>query len=262
MNTYLAVCAIYRDEAPYLREWIEFHRLVGAEHFYLYDNMSTDSHREILDPYIDRGIVTLTEWPPFPGQMKAYQHCLEHHRDESRWLAFIDLDEFLFSPTGRALPEILTEFEAWPGVAVTRMIYGTSGHEDKPDGLVIESYVKRAYNAHSIKSIVDPREVTSNVDNPHVFYYRSGFAVDENKVLIDQPPFHFTPTRSCSLLRINHYVTKSESEFAVKLARPRADVGEMRKHKQAPPNYSVVPDEAIVRYVAPLKRALQEAPGA
>ena len=35
---YLAICAIYRDEAPYLREWIEFHRLVGVEHFFLYDN--------------------------------------------------------------------------------------------------------------------------------------------------------------------------------------------------------------------------------
>ena len=27
---YLAVCAIYRNEGPYLREWIEFHRLVGV----------------------------------------------------------------------------------------------------------------------------------------------------------------------------------------------------------------------------------------
>ena len=37
MSTYLSICAIYRDEAPYLVEWIEFHRLVGVEHFYLYD---------------------------------------------------------------------------------------------------------------------------------------------------------------------------------------------------------------------------------
>ena len=35
--TYLSICAVYRDEGPYLREWIEFHRLVGVERFYLYD---------------------------------------------------------------------------------------------------------------------------------------------------------------------------------------------------------------------------------
>src|SRR5919108_3802620 len=53
---YLAACAIYRDEAPYLSEWIEFHRLVGFERFYLYDNLSSDHHREVLAPYVDEGI--------------------------------------------------------------------------------------------------------------------------------------------------------------------------------------------------------------
>ena len=30
-ESYLAICAIYRDEAPYLKEWIEFHRLMTGE---------------------------------------------------------------------------------------------------------------------------------------------------------------------------------------------------------------------------------------
>ena len=40
---YLAICTIYRDNAPYFREWIEFHRLVGVERFFLYNNRSDDS---------------------------------------------------------------------------------------------------------------------------------------------------------------------------------------------------------------------------
>ena len=43
MKPYLAICAVYRNEAPYLREWIEFHRLVGVERFFLYNNRSTDT---------------------------------------------------------------------------------------------------------------------------------------------------------------------------------------------------------------------------
>jgi hypothetical protein len=31
----LAITAIFQNEAPYLKEWIEFHLLMGAEHFYL-----------------------------------------------------------------------------------------------------------------------------------------------------------------------------------------------------------------------------------
>ena len=48
---YLAACTIYRDAASYLAEWIEFHRLLGVERFFLYDNGSTDDHREVLAPY-------------------------------------------------------------------------------------------------------------------------------------------------------------------------------------------------------------------
>jgi len=59
MKPYLSICGIYRDEAFYLREWIEFHRLVGVERFYLYDNFSEDNHREVLAPYIESGIVVL-----------------------------------------------------------------------------------------------------------------------------------------------------------------------------------------------------------
>ena len=57
MTPYLSIAAIYRNEAPYLREWIEFHKLVGVERFFLYNNESTDDHRAVLAPYVEAGIV-------------------------------------------------------------------------------------------------------------------------------------------------------------------------------------------------------------
>ena len=60
--------------------------------------------------------------------MPAFDHCIEHHRDDSRWIAFIDIDEFLFSPTGTPVPEILRDYEDWPGVGVNRVPFGPSGH--------------------------------------------------------------------------------------------------------------------------------------
>ena len=32
----LAVAAIFKDEARYLKEWLDYHLLAGVEHFYLY----------------------------------------------------------------------------------------------------------------------------------------------------------------------------------------------------------------------------------
>ena len=132
--SYLSICCIYRDEAPYLREWIEFHRLVGVEHFFLYDNRSEDDHRRVLEPYVESGLVTLHDWPEHPGQRGAYDHCLRAHEGDSRWIAFIDADEFLFSPLGVPLPEILRELEDAPGVGVSWILFGTSGHETPRPG--------------------------------------------------------------------------------------------------------------------------------
>ena len=117
-----------------MREWIEFHRLMGVERFFLYDHDSVDDHRRQLAPYIEAGVVTLYDWPIDPGQVQAANHCLEHHRDESRWIAFLDLDEFLFSPTGRPLPEVLADYEQWPGVVVNWATFGTSGHPQPATG--------------------------------------------------------------------------------------------------------------------------------
>lgn len=80
----VAICAIFLNEGPYIREWIEFHRIVGVEHFYLYNNMSVDNYKCILERYIAEGIVTLIEWDVPHGQISAYKNCIKRFSDETR----------------------------------------------------------------------------------------------------------------------------------------------------------------------------------
>ncbi|HZO60835.1 MAG TPA: glycosyltransferase family 92 protein [Solirubrobacterales bacterium] len=239
---YLSACAVYRNEGPYLREWVAFHKLVGVERFYLYNNRSEDDgHREALAPYIEDGTVVLHEWPDClpprvvtgeATQTATYQHCLQNHGEDSRWIAFIDLDEFLFSPTGRALPDMLSEYERWPGVGVNWAMFGPSGHITRPEGLVTESYVRRSNRKghnEKIKSIVDPRRVR-NFCLAHFFVYHGEphLAVDENHRPIDArpgSPLSITDEVSFEKLRVNHYTTKSEEEFRRKQLRVRVDNG-------------------------------------
>ncbi len=79
----------------FLREWIEFHILVGVEHFYLYNNFSEDNYLEVLQPYIESGIVTLTDWPIESGQLSAYLDCFKRHKNHTVWKAYINPDEFI-----------------------------------------------------------------------------------------------------------------------------------------------------------------------
>lgn len=263
-KAYLSVCAIYRDEAPYLREWVAFHRLVGVERFFLYNNRSSDEHLEALAPYVEDGTVEVRDWRLYPGQVAAYEHCAREHARDSRWIAFIDVDEFLFSPTGRPVSELLAGYEQWPGVGVNRTVFGTSGHVTAPEGLVIENYVRRGRDeatARAIKSIADPSQV-ERCQNCHAFIYREGaLAVDENKQPIG-PPYAQTDAMVRSLLVINHYWTKSEEECLRKFARPTA-YGKPRlevAHKRALGGVlNEVLDEDILQYAPALREELARA---
>jgi hypothetical protein len=249
------VCAIYRNEAPYLREWIEFHRLVGVERFYLYDNVSTDEHLQVLEPYLRDGSVIVHEWPGEAAQLSAYADCLARYRDDSRWIAFIDIDEFLFSPTGRPVSEVLTAYENEVGVAVNIALFGPGGHRTRPAGLVTESYLFQleSHRTRLVKSIVDPR-AAEHAANPHHFEYSRGLAVDENGHPQKGP---WTKSVSYSALRINHYVTKSEEELRAKLGAPRADTAEEPRHYLS--DLLAVegsPESSITIYLAALREAM------
>jgi len=248
---YLVACAILRDEAPYLAEWIAFHRLVGVEHFFLYDNDSADHPEAVLAPYLADGSVTLRPWPvPFHehAARRAYADCLDRVRGRARWLACLDLDEFLFSPREARLDIVLREFEAHPGVVVRWQVYGSSGAEAAAAAPVIERFSRRAptewIRNRRVKSIVDPARALRPV-NPHHFAYRDGaLAVTERREpvrLVRRSPWkkRLRPffrllgpwlervdpyagtglsggTMSVDLLRINHYAVKSREEFGRK----------------------------------------------
>lgn len=211
----LAAFLRFKNEASYLAEWIQFHRQVGFDHFYLYNNGSTDQFEEVLEPYVREGIVTLHDWPTSPASPAADLHCVRHYRRDARWIAFIDADEFLF-PTGADddFKSLLAEFDGAPAVAVNWIYYGSGGHDRRPEGLVIENYRLRAAqpNRH-VKVIINPRKAIRYGNSHHWFYTAGTLAVNE----AGQPvcgSFHEPAT--VERLRINHYYCKSAEEFLAK----------------------------------------------
>src|SRR6266849_2214605 len=128
----LTACLKFKNVARFLPEWIEFHQIVGFEHFYLYNNNSTDDYLGALAPYREEGSVTLYEWPEIPAFPKSDEHCVARHRHEARWIAFLDDDEFLFPIKGADVRKVLKRYEAYPAVAVHWLMFGSSGHLRRP----------------------------------------------------------------------------------------------------------------------------------
>ncbi|MBS3905011.1 MAG: glycosyltransferase family 92 protein [Simkania sp.] len=179
----LAICAMFKNEAPWLKEWIEYHRLLGATHFYLYNNDSTDTYDEVLQPYIDLGVVELIDWSSskeehairgydnyawVPFQIGAYNDCLKHRAlSQALWVAVIDIDEFLVPVLGFKSFQTLLEQEARNGTGSLKLfwrVFGTSNIWDlRKDELLTEKLSLRALDHHpwnrNVKSLYRPEAV-------------------------------------------------------------------------------------------------------
>lgn len=222
-STYLAVCAIAKDEGPYFKEWIEWHRKMGVEKFYIYDNESTDSTKEVLKPYIEAGIVDYCYFPGYRKQLAAYDDCLEKHRLEARWIAFIDLDEFIVPIKDKTIPQFLKRFEDSPAVEINWLVYGSGGAKKREQGGVMTRFKRHSLPGHRlnrhVKSIVDPRRVFSMI-GCHEVARISGKAADSHGNPITKNFREREPQQD--VIRINHYAVRSYEEFREKQNRGRA----------------------------------------
>ena len=219
---YLAICAVVKDE-DYLQEWVEYHRIVGVDHFYLYAN-DGDPVQSSLRKQIEDGAVTTIF---FPGHGKevllgAYSHCLKHFGSQSRWIAFIDADEFLVPIKCDDVRILLKNYESFGGLAVSWLVFGSSYHILKPRELQIESYVYRSKNdfkPHNmlIKSIVQTAHTLSpQADNTHAFTYNPGYYCVNEKY---EQVFGIFSRNTTEIIQLNHYRLRSYADYLDKMRR-------------------------------------------
>lgn len=278
----LAAAVMVGDEVAYIREWVAFHLAVGFERLDIYVNWLDRleaTHREVAD-FVAAGWVTVTAWPDVfapkdPSniaavQYQCYAHAVVVHRGRSRWLALIDADEFLFSPVHDDVKTVLGGFEARPAVAVFWVNFGTNGHATRPEGLVIDNYLKAAHADcllnRQFKSVVQPDRILG-IFNPHrhitdepavCAYTETGEALGNWDHELNEP--------SAQLLRINHYYTKSEAEFAQRMATGwasrSAKIRDRKLRDRTRLEAAMVEDRAILRFSERTRAIMAAGPAA
>ena len=227
---YLSIVCIIKNEARYIGEWIAYYKLMGVEHIFMFDNGSNDNIHEVLAEEIARGYVTLIEFNGANAQMPVYRTATRFLKNQSRWVAYIDADEFVLPREGN-LKEYLMQREMYPAVGINWIVYGPGGHKARPQGLVTENYWYTFEDKNNllnlrIKSIVDPSKVY-DMSSAHFCIMKDNiYAVDENEQEITSKWMYisgsgpaFSGQNNTETIRINHYWTKSEQELAEKCDR-------------------------------------------
>ncbi len=222
----IVVCAIFKDEAPYLLEWIAFHRMIGVDLLVLYDNGSTDGGPELIRRSNFARNVTLIEWADRPGQISAYRHFHANYARNFGWAAFIDLDEFIMPCSGSSIRDILIReaYDGYSDILLNWRIFGPSGHVNRPDGLVIENFTRRVpdhglANRH-VKSLVRTKDLVSIGSTPHIFECARPTCNARGETVLS----HAVQPIAChDVMVVNHYFTKSIEEWTFKRQRGRGD---------------------------------------
>jgi hypothetical protein len=275
---FLAAVALIRAEQPFLEEWLEFHAMMGVEHFILYDNGLDKETERILAPYAESGLVTRIPWPNIPGlrvrrddmhalsvQGLAYGNCVLRYGDRVDWLLKFDLDEFIYpvSEGHGSVAEVLNSLDrdALLGIRIPLMQFGSSGHVERPKGLVIEDYTRCDEGlSHGTKSIGNTRMLARRLlFDAHSFRYRpmrylQGKLIGAPRVL--------SRHATSKLLRINHYRLKSREDYLRKARLNRhgflGGKETVERFERIDATHNRAENRDILRFLAPLKQRLAD----
>jgi len=210
----LSIGALFKNEAHCIKEWLDHYLFHGVEHFYLINDSSTDNFLEIIQPYIDKGIVTLfnADWKYYLGRQKdMYNSYIFPHLKDTKWLLMVDLDEFVWSPMHINLNDLLNQCNFWGQIQMNSTMFGSNGYVEQPKKIV-ESFTKCGINKGGLKYMVNSSFEFSSLNVHHATFVN---ADDEKNrfVILDEPYF-----------MLNHYSCQSKNYWIeTKMTRGDSD---------------------------------------
>ena len=221
-NTHISICAIIKNEHEYLKEWIDYHLNIGFDSIFLYEDIDSMSHYNIIKNYSNVHLYkleTLLNNQFFKiykdRQLALYYLFLYQKRKNIDWCAFIDVDEFIFTEN-QNIHNILANLPTHiGGLCIYWENYGANGHINKPTGSVMSNYTKPCKILEKDKNTC----FKSIVNLKNSYYFKNKHlienCIDINDNIIGNSNIH----PIYHTIWIKHYITKSLEEYKSKLNR-------------------------------------------
>jgi hypothetical protein len=210
----ICACAIVRDELPFIDEWLAYHRLLGVDRFFIYDDSPSLDLHEFLAPH--RQYVTVLNWFGRSDggvgqnrQLKAYNDGVRRARSQFEWICFLDIDEFISLPNYADLASFLKDFRSFGQISLPWLLFGHNGFFNDPPGFVTSSLTRRQARfkrvGNRVKSITK-LDAIAEVRSAHSCDLRGGFRCADFR---KRPFCNPASGDDADLPHVNHYLCRS-----------------------------------------------------
>lgn len=243
-NSGTVIVCCMKNEAPYIVEWIAYHRAMGIDNFLIYTNDCSDGTTEILDQLQEMGVLQHRNNDKWKGN-SPQQHALNCAAKEdliknAEWIIHIDVDEFINVRIGNGTLQDF--FDAVPdatNVAMTWRLFGHNGVTSLADEFVIDQFdtcapkfcpkphtvwgfktMFKNIGAYEKMSCHRPNKLRSGFKNKVKWVNGSGR--DMGNDVKDNGWRNSKKTIGYDIIQLNHYALRSAESFLIKRQRGRA----------------------------------------
>ncbi len=233
-----------KNEAPYILEWVAYHRAVGFDDFLIYTNGCEDGTTEILDRLQKMGVLQHRNNDNWTGN-SPQQHALDCALKEkvirnARWIAHIDVDEFINIRCGNGtLTDLFDRVPDATNIAMTWRLFGHNDVTALDDAFVIEQFdtcapkfcpkphtvwgfktMFRNIGAYGKISCHRPNKLSDGFEDRVQWVNGSGSDITGDT--LKNGWRNSKKTIGYDLVQLNHYALRSAESFLIKRQRGRA----------------------------------------
>lgn len=234
----IGLVAIFKNEYPYILEWIAYHKNLGIDKFYIADNISDDGSTELLEALDELGEIKRIPFPRIDGQAPqapAYNHIIKKYGHEVDVLGFIDADEFIISENGLKKDlDIFYKNHDYGAMGVNWKVYGSNDDFFSSNGLILERFTKHSEidydNNRHIKTFLKP----SHVNKMHIHectLTEGDYCNSSNEKMLFDESMARTLKVSHENIYVNHYVVKSRVEHFINKRKKGSAAGLASREK-------------------------------
>ena len=214
-NRIVAICTIIKDEHQYLKEWIDYHFNIGVSQIYIYEDINSKKHIDIIKDYDNVYLMPLEDFIDkryyHEKQIRTYNKFIEIYRNCIDYTFFIDIDEFVTFADGYDMNKLIEICDETGAVLLPWKHYGACGHIDNPKTDVVKTYHTYTYikfpNNPSGCKLMAKAFVNMKIGKMKHHHYHTH----------SKPIVSWDSEDMYTKCWLNHYITKSWEEWCNRL---------------------------------------------